>query len=495
MSLLLILEENMGSLFFNNTCPITAAAFLDLICQFFRAAEDLRALDGAAGMTGLPESCFSYVERHRDAINDLSFECDTCNMVPTYRCSIQRCVRLFDSILPKTDQENITYPPFTAIPANPELLEIRLKDFGHALGSEYTVNATPHGWINKLVVWSRSIQLIMHDDPSLLQFKEGSQNCNYHSERQWQVSATSIRLATVQSISHFFQPILAAQGLRRITQDVLHSSRFSFHLFMVFMCLYDSMVDDDEDVRYEGAAIAMAIVKMSRNIKGDGRVFRVSPPSAKSRFLSFLMQHYEATIELRGLAIARSFGLTSLADWKFFNSVLARTIDTRINRPQGLISEFEYFDENVDNAVLFEEESSNLYVDPYREAQTWVDSYSKLLPPSSDVGSRILFSTDSEICNPGLEKVLMQLQDQNWGNRLQQASSPRYFMVIHRIIHAGRMLYEMTRRTNTDLAQFDGFLVRFANMKEMASALKLHCLLKDDLCKFLRDSEGCQKQP
>lgn len=486
----MILEEKMTELFSNNPCPITAAAFLDLICQFFQAAEDSRGLHGAAQMTGLLKYCSSFVESHRDALNDLLFECDTCNMIPAYRCSIQHCVRLFDSILPKTQRENITYPPFTAIPANSELLEIRLEDFGHALGSEYAVNKTPHGWSNKLMIWARSLQLTMHDDPSLLKFREGSHNRNQHSEKQWRASATSVRLAAVQSISNFFQPILAAQGLPRITQDILHSSQFSFHLFMVLMCIYDSMIDDDEDVRYRGAATAMAIVNNSCSIRGDGRVSRFSNPSAKSRFLSFLMQHYGKTIELRSLAIARSLGLTALADWRFFNFVLARTSNTCIDRPQGLISEYEYFDEDLNNAVLFEEEGSNLYVDPYREAQTWVDLYSKLLPPSLQPGSGIFFAIYFEVCKPGLEKVLMQLQDQRWGCRFQQASSPRYFVIVHRIIHAGRMLDEMTRKTNTDLAQFEGFLARLAYMKEKASALKLHCLLKDELREFLYDSEG-----
>ena len=161
--------------------------------------------------------------------------------------------------------------------------------------------------------------------------------------------------------------------------------------------LYDTLVDDDEDVRSHGASVVSVILSAEGvDHRETSARLSLSPPSARLRFLQYLSSTYsksvglvlEAIWKLPGLApfpdVVRRVELTRMME----NGVLIKIDATNLQlKPVSALLE----NATRDQDVVFEEEKQNLYLDPVTEAESW---------------AQVLVKIEPEVWPPGLAETL-----------------------------------------------------------------------------------------
>lgn len=199
------------------------------------------------------------------------------------------------------------------------------------------------------------------------------------------------RLATVESLCSFFSIIEVGQPW---TQEE--------HLAAI-LALYDSLNDDDDDIRDVGSAAVQSIL-------GKALV----PIEAANRLLLWLAQHYAGSPTFRQVVVRRIMG------------------DSRYPTPknnavsiQDQLQEAMKFDDS-----LFVIEKQNLFVDEVRETQRWIGLYENLTWESNDPSLDSLTTWTSA----GLE-AMQNLARQEDGP-LGYASKPEVFAILSRVVRA-----------------------------------------------------------
>ncbi|EXA49967.1 hypothetical protein NW761_000836 [Fusarium oxysporum] len=199
------------------------------------------------------------------------------------------------------------------------------------------------------------------------------------------------RLATVESLCSFFSIIEVGQPW---TQEE--------HLAAI-LALYDSLNDDDDDIRDVGSAAVQSIL-------GKALV----PIEAANRLLLWLAQHYAGSPTFRQVVVRRIMG------------------DSRYPTPknnavsiQDQLQEAMKFDDS-----LFVIEKQNLFVDEVRETQRWIALYENLTWESNDPSLDPLTTWTSA----GLE-AMQNLARQEDGP-LGYASKPEVFAILSRVVRA-----------------------------------------------------------
>uniref|UniRef100_A0A0D2XDB7 DUF2428 domain-containing protein n=1 Tax=Fusarium oxysporum (strain Fo5176) TaxID=660025 RepID=A0A0D2XDB7_FUSOF len=199
------------------------------------------------------------------------------------------------------------------------------------------------------------------------------------------------RLATIESLCSFFSIIEVGQPW---TQEE--------HLAAI-LALYDSLNDDDDDIRDVGSAAVQSIL-------GKALV----PIEAANRLLLWLAQHYAGSPTFRQVVVRRIMG------------------DSRYPTPknnavsiQDQLQEAMKFDDS-----LFVIEKQNLFVDEVRETQRWIGLYENLTWESNDPSLDSLTTWTSA----GLE-AMQNLARQEDGP-LGYASKPEVFAILSRVVRA-----------------------------------------------------------
>ena len=141
--------------------------------------------------------------------------------------------------------------------------------------------------------------------------------------------------------------------------------------------IYDSLVDDDEDIRDSGAKIVSSILSNgSPRLVETGARLSLSPCSASSALLQYLSSNYSKSTTLVLEAVWRLTSLAESIEVAFRTDVMHTTkdmasfdmkaISLRLT-PVSVLFERATQQQNV----VFEEEKQNLYLDPVMEAETW----------------------------------------------------------------------------------------------------------------------------
>jgi hypothetical protein len=178
------------------------------------------------------------------------------------------------------------------------------------------------------------------------------------------------------------------------------------HLSTV-LALYDSLNDDDDDIRDVGSAAVKSIL-------GKALV----PIEAANRLLSWLSQHYAGSPTFRQVVVRRVMG-----DSRY------PTSESNVVSIKEQLQEALKFDDS-----LFVIEEQNLFVDEVRETQRWVSLYKNLTWESNDPSLDSLTTWTSE----GLE-AMQDLASQEDGP-LGYASKPEVFAILSRVVHASAAL-------------------------------------------------------
>ncbi|KAM0252518.1 hypothetical protein ACHAQJ_007693 [Trichoderma viride] len=196
------------------------------------------------------------------------------------------------------------------------------------------------------------------------------------------------RFAAAQSLCSFF--------------SVAGASSTSEEYLPVIIVLYDTLNDDDDEVREAGSAAA-------RSILGQNLV----PLEASSRLLQWLIQHFNTSTELKAIAASRIAGhrasLTATQPWGSPDAQLAAALRS--------------------DDSLFAVEEQNLFIDEVREANRWATVFQNLKGGEED--SKILNKLDEWLCN-GLAQI-QQLLEQEDGP-LGWASNPHVFAICTSIL-------------------------------------------------------------
>lgn len=196
------------------------------------------------------------------------------------------------------------------------------------------------------------------------------------------------RFAAAESLSSFFA--------------VARSSCTTEEYLPALLTLYDSLNDDDDEVRDVGSAAVKSILDQT-----------LVPIEAATRLLQWLGETFKDSPRLRNIVAARITGDKNFAALKV----------------KDKLDQAMKFDDS-----LFVVEEQNLFIDEVRETQRWVAVFESL---EWDVEDETLLSL-TKWMDEGLQQMesLTQLED----GPLGYASKPDVFAILSRIIQGSAAL-------------------------------------------------------
>ncbi|KAJ4197938.1 hypothetical protein NW755_000632 [Fusarium falciforme] len=203
------------------------------------------------------------------------------------------------------------------------------------------------------------------------------------------------RLAAAESLCSFFVGIEDEQDWAR-----------EEHL-PALLALYDSLNDDDDDVRDVGSAAVKSIL-------GQALV----PIEAANRLLSWLSQRFGHDSTFRQVAVRRIMG------------------DARFPTPESHTASVS---DQLQNAMKFDDslfviEEQNLFVDEVRETQRWVSIYESLSWEAKDPALEAL----TVWSNAGIDEMRRLVGEED--GPLGYGSKPEVFAILSRVVYASAAL-------------------------------------------------------
>ena len=207
----------------------------------------------------------------------------------------------------------------------------------------------------------------------------------------------------------------------------------------VYLALYDSLVDDDEDVRDQGSRVASTIISKNMAMDGvnDAATLSLSPPAARVRLLRFLFDSYETSKKLCVESVRRLTGMDSAPD---FISADVQDDESQSTQGKSVLRFRPVADLSLEarttSTVVFVEERQNLYIDTVSEADRWAELLLQLDPDAWP--SRL--ASDLEIWSvEGLEHIIEILQEGVDG-ALNLTSKPEVFTLFTRVTQAAKVV-------------------------------------------------------
>lgn len=183
----------------------------------------------------------------------------------------------------------------------------------------------------------------------------------------------STRQAAVGSVNAF---------LKILRSHSFHSWKSST-LFGVYIALYDLLLDDDEDVRDEAAAVASTFLSTSTNLADIPNIL-LMPPAASWGLLQYFKTELNESAVLFAEAAYRLTSSRSLfkrepvqiAALKFHDVQAKNSLGKALDIDKLLLASIRPVREMMQEArrqdnALFAEEKQNLFIDPVREAENW----------------------------------------------------------------------------------------------------------------------------
>ncbi|KAL6910490.1 putative death-receptor fusion domain-containing protein [Trichoderma evansii] len=203
------------------------------------------------------------------------------------------------------------------------------------------------------------------------------------------------RFAAAQSLCSFF----SVTGATSAREEYLSA----------IIVLYDTLNDDDDEVREAGSAAAKSIL-------GQNLV----PLEASSRLLQWLIQHFSTSADLKAITASRVAGYRHDQLWSSPGAQLAAAL-------------------RADDS-LFAVEEQNLFIDEVREASRWATVFQNLKwDEGKPEDGEILRKLDGWLLD-GLTQVRQLLEQED--GPLGWASNPSVFAICTSIIRGSVVLSE-----------------------------------------------------
>ena len=196
-------------------------------------------------------------------------------------------------------------------------------------------------------------------------------------------------------------------------------------------------MDDDEDVRNQGARVVSKILSVTTSPAADKgtTTMSLSPPAAKKGWLGFLCESYRGSMLLCMESVRRltGMGLDSTSAIILDNEPQVEEGKSALHlRPVVDIS----LEARKTSTVVFVEERQNLYIDTVSEAEDWAE----LLCCLDHNAWHSSLASDLETWTmEGLAHILEILQHSTDG-ALSPTSKPEVFTLYTRVLLAAKVL-------------------------------------------------------
>ena len=198
-------------------------------------------------------------------------------------------------------------------------------------------------------------------------------------------------------------------------------------------------MDDDEDVRDQGARVVSTILSVTRSPAADKSTtaMSLSPPAANRGWLRFLCKSYRGSKLLCMESVRRLTGMGLALDSK---SAIMLDDELQIGESKSVLRLRPVVDLSLEarttSTVVFVEERQNLYIDTVSEAEDWAE----LLCCLDHSAWHPSLASELEIWTmEGLAHILEILQNGIDG-ALGPTSKPEVFTLYTRVLLAAKVL-------------------------------------------------------
>ena len=247
-----------------------------------------------------------------------------------------------------------------------------------------------------------------------------------------------------------------------------------------YMVLYDTLLDDDEEIRAQGSRTVSSLLSAHTDTS-----LSLSAAAAKSRLLDFLEHKYrgskalfiEATRKLTGLS--SMFSATSLR-YASDNDDEFQNIPLQL-RPVAELS----LEARTTQIAVFVEEKHNLYIDEVLEADRWANLLVHIDP---EAWEPTVVSTLQSWTADGLKYFLDFYERVYDLEALSSLSIPEMYTLFMRVILSAKVLINgATQMSSKRNATKQECRVLLEKLLELGTQKRLHGLLLDRIQYILDD--------
>ncbi|KAL8811725.1 MAG: hypothetical protein Q9200_001557, partial [Gallowayella weberi] len=421
-SLHTVLEEvlkNTCSLIIQNRCPITRSSYTSLVADILEAISKHELYSDRPPNTKehdriirrpseIPSKFLS--ADWRIFAKYLHQECPPEPAFALEAAAKDRFIPLFESIENGTKSEQLQIAIGQTILVdmgkhgvfrNPEHADRMLRNTGYFLASSIQGGGeSPTATRERIDAWSRALKLAQKE----------------HAE-------IGTRQAAIDSLTAYLYTL----------NDMPSETETLFKRVDLLLILYDSLLDDDEDVRDTGAATVSTLLSSAAS-KDDTDAVRVPlmVPAARRRLLDLLKKRCSKSSNLWLEAVQRLVGID--ASEEPYSSPDQSPQGPLFASPRVLLEKLK-----VDDTALFVEERQNLYIDEAHEAGVWRE---------------VLLSLESSAIEPGILRqlwiwategldALTEVAESEVDGPLGWTSKPETFTLGVRILHAAEALMRL----------------------------------------------------
>ena len=234
------------------------------------------------------------------------------------------------------------------------------------------------------------------------------------------------------------------------------------------MVLYDTLLDDDEDIRAQGSRIVSSLISAHT----DSGV-SLSTAGAKSGLLDFLAHRYRGSKALFEDATRKLTGLSSM-----FSAT--SHIPLRL-RPVAELS----LEARTTQIAVFVEEKQNLYIDEVLEADGWANLIVHMEP---EAWEPTVVSILESWTAGGLQYLLEYCENVYDLKALNPTSIPQMYTLFMRVILSAKVLMNGATQMDSKLtATKQELRVLLKKLLEQGTQKRLHGLLLDRIQYILND--------
>ena len=300
---------------------------------------------------------------------------------------------------------------------NPNQADEVLCSHGKLIGVAYANDASNKVLQKNLTAWVRTLALA--GDAHTVSTPDSEVSLAIYPNPCQQLST---RLAAVHSIEGFLSSVWKFSS-----KDTSSPAPLG-----VYLALWDTLVDDDEDVRDLGAKIASQLLSRTASVAGTetNHHLSLSPPATRPRLVQLMLDHYSQSSSLWREAIWRLTGMST------FQGMLQ---DTTAAGSSDFICSWSVMLEvaKTPDTALFVEEKQNLYIDEVEEARFWADALSAI--SSAEALADMLRRTLATWTTRGLAFLSSTVEDEQDGP-FGWTSKPEVFTLGMRLILAAKVL-------------------------------------------------------
>ena len=246
------------------------------------------------------------------------------------------------------------------------------------------------------------------------------------------------------------------------------------------MVLYNTLLDDDEDIRAQGSRIVSSLLSAHT----DAGV-SLSAAAAKSRLLGFLAHRYRGSKALFIEATQKLIGSPSI-----FSATSQKYAIDNDDDPQNIplqlrpVAELS-LEARTTQIAVFVEEKQNLYVDEVLEADGWANLLVHMDP---EAWEPTVVSTLESWTASGLQYLLDFCEDVYDLGASSPMSIPQMYTLFMRVILSAKVLMNgATQMGSRKIATKQEFKVLLEKLLKLGTQKRLHGLLLDRIQYILND--------